>query len=147
MKINKGFTLIEMMITVAIIGILTAIAMPSYREYVLRSHRTEATAKISEIQLAQERFFTVNNRYADSLVDLAIANASGASARTENGYYLIQITALNASTPIASGGGYSLTAAPQAAGGQSYDRCGTLSLNSLGVKGQASGISISECWK
>lgn len=60
----RGFTLIELMIVVAVIGILSAIAYPSYSEYVQRSRIAEATANLSEMRIRQERFFQDNRTYA-----------------------------------------------------------------------------------
>lgn len=67
---NKGFTLIELMITVAIIGILAAIAYPSYRQYVLTNNRYEAKSSLMELSNLQENYYIENNkRYATSLGD------------------------------------------------------------------------------
>ncbi len=59
----RGFTLIELMITVMIIGILSAIAIPQYQQYVTKARRAEAKAGLARVQGALERYFTVNNTY------------------------------------------------------------------------------------
>ena len=59
-----GFTLIELMIVIVIVAVLAAIAMPSYRQYVLRTHRTEAKRSLLNVAVAQEKFYLQNNTYA-----------------------------------------------------------------------------------
>lgn len=63
LSLQKGFTVIELMITVAIIGILTAIAIPAYNGYITTAKMTEADNNLAAIRLAQEEFFLENNRY------------------------------------------------------------------------------------
>jgi len=64
MKTRKGFTLIELIVAVAIVGILASIAIPSYREYVIRGNRRAAQAAMMEIATRQQQFFVANRRYA-----------------------------------------------------------------------------------
>ena len=59
-----GFTLIELMIVIVVVAVLAAIAMPSYRQYVLRTHRTEAKRTLLNVAVAQEKFYLQNNTYA-----------------------------------------------------------------------------------
>jgi type IV pilus assembly protein PilE len=67
---NKGFTLVELMIVVAIIGILAAVVMPGYRGYVLESQRTDTQGKMLQMIELQERFFIDNFRYTDDITEL-----------------------------------------------------------------------------
>lgn len=81
---GKGFTLIELMVVLAIIGILIAIVMPNYRSYVLESQRTDTQGKLLQIMELQERYYIDNFTYTDDLTDLGyetdpvIINYSGA---------------------------------------------------------------------
>jgi len=63
MKVNSGFTLIELMIVVAVIGILMAIAIPNYNDYVMRSRITEATSALSDMRVRMEQYFQDNRTY------------------------------------------------------------------------------------
>ena len=88
---QQGFSLIELIIAVAIVGILAAIVMPSYQEKVRETRRTEAIALTTKIMQAQERFFVNNFRYTDDLTDLGFGAA--ADIPTENGSYLLSAEA------------------------------------------------------
>ncbi|HZJ96165.1 MAG TPA: type IV pilin protein [Thiopseudomonas sp.] len=123
---SKGFTLIEVMIVVAIIGILAAIAYPSYDEYVKRGNRTEGQAFLQDVAARQERYFSQNNEYADTAAKLNVSTGS------ETGKYTLS---------IATSDGYTLTATQQF----NDTKCGNLTLNALGVKG--AGGSVDECWR
>lgn len=135
---TRGFTLIELMITVAVIAILAAIAVPSYYQYTLRSNRSAAESVMQEIASAQERYLVDSRQFAGSLSVL--------------GYNVPNTVAPNykvdlASTGSVSGGippGYTITATPQ--GSQVRDTgCKTLTLNGDGSK-SASGTATN-CWK
>ena len=84
MRSRQGFTLIELMIAVVVIAILAAIAVPSYRSYVLRAQRTDATSALLRVRNAQDKFFLQNRRYMDP----AGVTAGGLDA-SERGYYTI----------------------------------------------------------
>lgn len=137
----KGFTLIELMIVIVVIAVLASIAVPSYRQYVLRTHRVEAKSALLNLAAAQEKFYLQNNTYADDdeLTDAPPAGL-GLPATTENGFYDIEITAADATT---------FSARATAAGGQAADSaCATFTINALGVKAatkQGGGASTT-CW-
>ena len=131
-KRQTGFTLIEIMIVVAIIGILTAIALPNYDEYVRRGHRADARAGLQQAQLWMERAATANGVYPTTLSS-ALTWQGDTSKR-----YVIGLK--DTSTADA----FTLEATPNAG-----DKCGTFTLTNSGVRGienQASGITTSDCW-
>lgn len=133
----KGFSLIELMIVVAIVAILAAIALPSYQSYVLKSHRTTAVNALMDLASREARYYTTNNVYTNSLVTLGYAADPTPVSDANNYYYDLSITAANATS-------FSLQAAPT--GNQANDTCGTFTYTDLGVKGVGAG-TVSDCWK
>lgn len=135
---SKGFTLIEVMIVVVIIGILAAITYPSYDEYVKRGNRTEGQAFLSDVAVRQERYFSQNNTYVTANTDAARKSLGLSSAISPTSKYTLAIAT------VANDGGYTLTANQQF----SDTKCGNLSLNALGVKGRSgTGKTLDECWR
>lgn len=126
-----GFTLIELMIVVAIIGIISAIAYPSYTEYVLRGNRSEAQAFLNDAAARQERYYAQNNTYADTNAKLGYATANSSSSK-----YTLAITNASATT-------YTLTATPA----NTDSKCGNLTLNQAGTKGESGSGTVADCWK
>jgi type IV pilus assembly protein PilE len=130
-KQQNGFTLIELMITVAIAGILVAIAYPSYTEYVLRGNRTEGQALLNDAAARQERYYAQNNTYADTLAKLGYANGN-----SPNGLYVL-------TTPTGTASAYTLLATTQ----RTDAKCGNLGLNELGDQTETGTGSRDDCWK
>jgi type IV pilus assembly protein PilE len=135
-----GVTLVELMAVVMVIGILGMIALPSYRQYVMRAQRTEAKSALLQIQANQERFYLANRSYGDA-AGLTAAGFFPASGQTENGSYTLTITGNNATT-------YTATATAIAGGrvDMSLDAmCTSLSITAQGVK-SATGSNPTSCW-
>lgn len=128
---SRGFTLIELMVVLVVVGILSAIAIPSYTRYILRSHRTSAQAVLAETAQFMERFYTTNNTYAGAALLTAVVprNAGGTEVR-----YNVSFV----EDPDAQA--YVLQAIP--ANAQADDDCGTLTLSNTG----AQGADASGCW-
>ncbi len=90
-KLIKGFTLIELMIVVAIMGILASIAYPSYMDHIRKTRRGDAKQTILALQALQERWFFTNNSYTNTL-----ANLGNNTNKTQDGYYSVDIPTANA---------------------------------------------------
>jgi len=134
-KSSAGFTLIEVMIAVAIIGILTAVALPAYQTYVRKAARKDAQAALLNNAQYLERYYSTNNTYVSATVPTAStpAGQSGTAIR-----YNLSFSAGPTATT------YTLQAVP--ANGQTTDVCGTLSLTSTGTRTPVSATGESSCW-
>lgn len=144
-KSARGVTLIELMTVVVIIAILASIAVPSYRSYLLRSHRTTATAALLRIQAAQEKFFLANNRYSTDLTAAPSAGGLGIPAITDNGEYY-DLT-LDPATTTA----FTVHAKPRNGRGQADDKsCVEFTIDQNGTriaKKNGGTDNTTECWR
>lgn len=136
---NSGFTLIEVMVVVAIIGILSAVAFPSYTEYIRRGNRAEATAALLEAQQFMERYYAANNRYSTTVNGNPTLPARLQTLPSSGGTRYTLGVAATVNT-------YTLTATPS--GSMAADKCGALTITNTGVKGRSStGPTVAECWR
>ena len=125
----RGFTLIEVMITVAIVGILTAVALPSYLEHVRKGRRAEAQAYLQVVATRQQQFLVDTRAFVD-LATLGVVQPS-----TVARYYTVTLARVPGPPPT-----FSVTAVPTA--DQAAERCGTLAIDQAGVKTAA----VAGCW-
>jgi type IV pilus assembly protein PilE len=137
----SGFTLIELMIAVAIIGILAGIAYPAYTDYVLRANRADGKAGLLNLQVAQEKYRANCSQYADGIHATTLTCASGgthnlvSSTSSPNGKYTLAITAGTATT-------YTLTATPIFTDA----KCNVLGINQTGTKTVNGTDTVANCW-
>lgn len=135
---QSGFTLLELMITVAVIGILVAVAYPSYREHLRRAARADAKVVLMESAQFLERNFTEAGRYDRDSAGTAIVLPFSQAPKDGATNYLITLTAAQTT--------YLLSASPAAGGLVDGDNCGTLTLNQLGQKGASGSLGVAGCW-
>ncbi len=146
MKRVRGFTLIEMMIVVAIIALLASIAIPNYNEYITKSRRGQAKACLQEMAQFMERFYTTNMRYDQTPAAVAVALPAG-GCRTESNlatYYTIALDPAFTAPRT-----FRLEAVPQGvqlARDGNVGGCGTLRIDETGARTRTGDKPIAECW-
>lgn len=153
----KGFSLIELMITIAIVAILASIALPSYSGYVARARRADARTQLLQAAQFMQRFYAANDQY---LQDRAANNILGTSVGMPDNLRVspADSTALyQLNTAIAAAGNYTasvtttaytLTMAPITGRPMAADGCGMFTISSTGIRGVAGATKTrDECWK
>jgi len=149
-RISKGYTLIELMIVVVIIGIISMIAYPSYRDYVLRSHRADGQIALTVCAAYQERWFTKNNKYSS-----AVERCKGISS---DGFYEISIVVgdrqLNGSCNVGSSSNsdcFLISVVPTSKSNQSEDTsCSSMTLDNINLKSsydENNAETSAICWR
>jgi len=133
----RGFTLIELMVTVAIVGMLAAVAYPSYIDYIIRSKRSAAQGYMLELSSLQQRYLLDARTYA---ADLATLNSSVPSNVSPN--YTVT-TSLKTGTTLP---GFTVTATPIGSQLARDTACGTLTIDEAGTKTASGSSGVAGCW-
>lgn len=144
MKKTLGFTLVELMMVVGIIGILAAVAYPSYMSSVRKSHRADAKVVLNEVAIRLQRCFTANSTFLTDSKHICEAKALVVSdgIKSPNNYYLVEGTNFEAAK-------YTLTARPIGGGQQSDTECAKFTLDQSGKKGAKNSSdddTTDKCW-
>lgn len=147
---QTGFTLIELMVVVAVIGILAAVALPSFLDSVRKGRRADAVASLTQVQQAQERWRANRGSYAaDTLLSTAHPDGLGIDATTGNGYYTLALSDVSTA-------GYTITATAKSGSLQASDSAcqklvlrlagGNIFYSSVDGGGTADTSGAKRCW-
>lgn len=153
----KGFTLIEVMITVAIVAILSSIAYPSYTSYIARAKRADARTQLLQAAQFMQRFYAANDQYLQDRASNAVLGTSvgmpdNLRVSPADGTALYQLNTAIASagnyTASVTTSAYTLTMAPITGRSMASDACGMFTITSIGTRGVVSATKTrDECWK
>jgi len=136
-KKQQGVTLLELMIVVAILGIIVAIALPSFQTQTLQTRRADCAKVLASSAITMERYFSSNSySYAGATAATGGTIFNKCPVDGNATYYNVSLNNVTATT-------FTISAAP--VGTQANDGCGTLSLDQAGTKA-ASGGSVADCW-
>lgn len=146
----SGFSLVELLVALVIFSVIASLAIPSYRQYVRRANRVDATSALMRVAAAQEKFYVQNGRYAGD-DELAEPPPAGLGIDgTERGYYALALSAAAEGLTV----GYTATATVLTDAAQHDDTdCWEFSINERGIRGAATqaggtGPEITErCWR
>lgn len=138
LHLSRGFTLMELLIALAIVGLLAAVAIPNYQAYVKKGQRSEAQAALTELAQYMQRHYTNSGSYYADAVSKSLPKLPFSQLpKTGTAFYTFALVIENSEQ-------FKLTATPQ--GSMADDACGTLTLHSNGNKSQSQG-TLKQCWK
>ncbi len=150
---QRGFTLMEVMIVVGIVGVLAAIAIPSYQESVRKSRRAEARGQLLEVAQYMQRFYSQNDSFAKSkdgtavTIPIDLARVPRTAAADAQSYDIsFAAPAKGASNPSLAF--FKIQAARRTGGPMASDKCGDFTLENTGVRGVLNASdTVANCWK
>lgn len=140
---HMGMTLIELLIVITTIGVLSAIAYPSYQAHVLKSHRSAVMSDMIKVQMKLEQHRTQTGSYDYTIIDNSTGDCDASvGCQNDTNRYKLSITSGASGINL-----YIIKAVPQAKLGQTKDKCGSLSMNAGSVgSAEKNGISVDGCW-
>jgi type IV pilus assembly protein PilE len=137
---SRGVTLLELLTVLAIVSVVATLALPAYRQHVLRVHRSEAMLALLQVQSAEEKFYLRHGTYGDDIFSAA-PGGLGVSATVTSRYQLSVALAADGQSFIA-------TAAPTSDGGQAADlECLAFSIDARGRRAVSGARDARQCWK
>lgn len=138
---QNGFSLVELLIVVSVMGVLALIAVPSYNEVMTKSRRTDGKMALMDLAARMERYYSEHHSYADAAIapsgtsDTQVLNSNESS----QGWYQLQISSQSATS-------YTISAIPQNAQAGADLTCATFTYDNLGQEGISGSGTIAQCW-
>lgn len=151
-----GFTLIEVMITVAIVGILAAVALPSYTSYIARAHRADGRTQLLQVAQFMQRFYAANDSFSKDRDNNDVIDKipSGLKQSPVDSTALYELTIPVGTAPLTNAASFTIRMVPIPGSKMASDECGTFTLTSAGLRGiivngteYTTGALRDKCWK